>query len=139
MINLWYVLSLPGIIMVFLTALARLDDIGLDKMSPIWHVRRAGFFGMAIFAILLAATPFTESGRTMPLNYVTCIGINALSWVWVSTPASSDGHPPWHMLVTGEYKKDGVIYRNLYQRIRWWVACVWWSFKHKTNDQRQRK
>lgn len=136
--TLFYLLSLPAMIVIFLTSVARLDDIGRDKTGAMWNTRRLGFFLSALFSILMLAMPFTESGPEA-LVWVIAIGVNGQAMVWLTTPATQAGVPPWHMLITGEYRKEGVVYRNLYQRLRWWAACTLWSFRHKTNEQRQKK
>lgn len=136
--TLFYLLSLPAMIVIFLTAVARLDDIGRDKKGAMWNVRRLGFFLSAVFAILMMAMPFTESG-TSALVWVVAIGVNGQAMVWLTTPATQAGVPPWHMLITGEYRKEGVVFRTLSQRIRHEIAGVWWSFRHTTHEQRQQR
>lgn len=99
--TLWYLLALPAVLVIMLTAIARLNDLTKKERGIRWNVRRSGFFFAAIFAIVFVAAPFTESGRDLPVNWVTVLGLYGWAKVWVTTP----GMPPWDAYITGLHRK----------------------------------
>lgn len=99
--TVWYLLSLPAVVVIMLTAIARLDDVTRTQTGIRWNVRRAGLFFSAIFAIVFIAAPFTESGQELPVNWVTALGIYGWAKVWLTTP----GMPPWDVYITGLHRQ----------------------------------
>lgn len=93
-----YLLALPPSLIVLVTALARLNDMGVDKREFHWHLRRAAFVlagaaaGMVIFAPL-SASP------TVPWRSVVLLWGVALAWL--TTPNAE----PWWPYITGAYRE----------------------------------
>lgn len=88
----------PALVILLITALARLDDIGLDKMTAVWQARRIGLVLTGIGCVYLLMAPFSDQ----PM-FPTWIG-SMLSWgvalTWISTPSM----PPWWKYITGEFR-----------------------------------
>lgn len=99
--TVWYLIALPAVVVIMLTAIARLNDVTRKQTGTRWNVRRAGFFFSAIFAIVFIAAPFTESGRELPVNWVTVLGIYGWAKVWLTAP----GMPPWDVYISGRHRK----------------------------------
>lgn len=133
--TIWYLLAFPAFVVIFLTSVARLDDIRKNQKEARWIIRRAGFFFSAIYAILRLAMPFVEAGREVGTTWVTCIGVWGWAWVWLTTP----GMPPWHMFITGEHRKEDAVARTFYQRVRHELAGFIYSFTHTTPKQQREK
>lgn len=112
--NLWYLLAAPAWIILFVTATARLSDMGRDEWSIAAHVRRAGLIGCAVASVTMLATPFAKDGWLYGDS--TWRGV-LLSWAiaidWVTTP----GMPPWWDFILGvhrrtdEWRSQGVLAR----------------------------
>lgn len=99
--TVWYLLSLPAVVVIMLTAIARLNDVTRTQTGIRWNVRRAGLFSSAIFAIVFIAAPFTESGRELPVSWVTMLGLYGWAKVWLTTP----GMPPWDVYIIGLHRQ----------------------------------
>lgn len=93
---LTYIISLPAAIMVLLTALARINDIGPEKSSWIWQMRRIGLALLGAGTFTLAVAPFTDNKV-----YPTWIGVSLL-WGLAATWFASPNLPPWWQYISGE-------------------------------------
>lgn len=101
---LTYLLSTPALLVLAVTALARLNDIRPDQISKRWQVRRYGMVMVGAASLGLCFEPLIPWG----------VGITTLdfpSWrevvvrwgialVWITTPHM----PPWWRYITGEYR-----------------------------------
>lgn len=83
-------------IVMLLTAAARLNDIGTDKMSFVWQVRRIGLTLSGVAAMALVY--FTLLGQA-PGPWYTAL-VAGMTLTWVTTP----NHPPWWKYISrGNY------------------------------------
>lgn len=92
-----YTISFPAFLIIALTALARVNDIGVEKMSGRWQVRRVGLILAGAGAVMFMGSPFTAYG------FPTWKSV-AISWgfalAWLTTPEM----PPWEDYITGRYR-----------------------------------
>lgn len=93
-----WVLILPPSLVVAITALARVNDIGPEKMQLVWHVRRLGLIMAGAGAVMLMATPFNHAPSYPTWRVVVLIW--GLAFAWLTTPEM----PPWWLYVTGQYR-----------------------------------
>lgn len=97
-----YLVSLPAMIVILITVLARLDDIHLSQKNVQWQLRRLGLILVGLGTVQYAMSPFGEVPK-----YPSWISV-MLAWgvalTWFTTP----GMPPWLKYITGEYRKGGV-------------------------------
>lgn len=101
-----WALALPADIIILLTAIARLNDLGTEKHSKRWQVRRMGFIFAGVAALGFILTPF----ETIP-QYASWKGL-LLHWgvalTWFTTP----NMPPWWKYINGDFRKgaggDGI-------------------------------
>lgn len=89
-----YGLSLIPLAIIFVTAIARVNDIGPEKSSTRWDVRRAGLSVVAAASIALMLVPLWgiehfPSWKELAL-YV------GIALTWLTTPAM----PPWWNYIT---------------------------------------
>lgn len=98
--NLWYLLSFPALLVISLTAVARLNDIPKSYMDWHWIVRRIGFTGSAVYAVIRIALPFTETGRTWTTTWFDLLAHCSWAAVWLTTP----NMPPWHLYISGQHR-----------------------------------
>lgn len=86
------------------TAIARVNDIGKDKVEKRWHVRRAGL------SIVAGASAIAMLGPLAGLTAYPAWGTVALYWgfalTWLTTPEM----PPWWRWISG--KDDRIIERD---------------------------
>lgn len=94
-----YLLLIPPALVCLLTAIARVNDIGVQDMSMRWHVRRLGLTLAAAGAVMMMAAPF--SGGGVPITWRTVFLIWGVAMVWLTTPEM----PPWWHYITGEFRK----------------------------------
>lgn len=109
-----WLLILPPSLVVAITALARVNDIGPEKIQMRWHVRRLGLIMAGAGAVMLMATPFGETPAYPTWRVVVFVWGVALAWL--TTP----NMPPWWHYVTGEYRNrppDPSKPRSTLQRI----------------------
>lgn len=97
-----YFAALPALAIIIVTALARLDDIGLDKKTPNWQARRFGLILSGVGAVYLLAGPFSEEA-VFP-SWIAAMFAWGVALTWVTTPQL----PPWWKYITGEYKQKDV-------------------------------
>lgn len=96
----------PASFILFLTAIARCNDISTEHTGFIWHLRRLGFVSTGTAAVTyltvpLAYVPLWPSWRAGLLQW----GV-ALAWL------SSPGLPPWKRYITGKFKKKEMKYES---------------------------
>lgn len=88
-----YLLTLVCAGILFVTAIARLNDMG-RKTHNDWHwwVRRAGMVAVAISCALLVFAPFFHH----QVDWVEFLLIFGVTISWVTTPSQ----PPWWKYIT---------------------------------------
>lgn len=93
-----YLFCVPPAFVVAITALARVNDIGPERMGRRWEFRKISLIMVGTGAVMVLVTPFTESPA-----FPTWRGV-ILMWgfagAWMTTP----GMPPWDYYVTGAYR-----------------------------------
>lgn len=93
----WIAIAPPSLI-VAITALARVNDIGVERMGKRWQVRKVGLIMAGAGAVMLLATPIVESPSFPTWRAVILMWGFALAWL--TTP----DHPPWDYYITGKYR-----------------------------------
>lgn len=93
-------LMIPPCIVLLLTAIARVNDIGPENMGWIWQVRRLGLVLAGSGAVMYMFSPWTQIGGHAPWRAVALAYGVALAWL--TTPVL----PPWWAYITGEYRKQ---------------------------------
>lgn len=93
-----YAFCVPPAVIVLITALARVNDIGPEQMSTRWQVRKislimVGTGSAMIIGIPLAAEPYFPTWRLVILLY-------GVAGAWMTTV----GQPPWDYYITGKYR-----------------------------------
>lgn len=91
-----WLLIIPPSLVVAVTALVRVNDIGPEKMQLVWHVRRLGLIMAGAGAVMLMATPFGKAPSYPTWRVVVLVWGIALAWL--TTP----GMPPWWLYITGK-------------------------------------
>lgn len=95
-----WLLALPAFVVVFLTAIARLDSMTIDDMSLRAQFKRLSMATAGSAAIAYAIAPFAT-----PSLYPTWL-MTGFAWsvagAWITTPHQ----PPWWRLITGEPKPE---------------------------------
>lgn len=94
-----YLLSLPPALVIAVTALARVNDIGPEHMAWRWHVRRTSLVMAGTGAVMVIGAPLTETGYAIPWWGVVLIW--GVGGAWLTTP----GQPPWEDYITGKYRR----------------------------------
>lgn len=93
-----YLASILPLLIVIITCIARVNDIGRTSKELRWHFRRLGFVfvgGASGWMLLSPMWDFAyvgESGLTFLIGQ---------SMVWVTTP----NMPPWWRYITGEFRQ----------------------------------
>jgi hypothetical protein len=89
-----WAVCLPAWFVLFITALARVNDIKPEQRSFIYQLRRVGLSSVGAAAVAFATGPFTNLGYPTMVTVVLSWGM-AFSWI------SSPGQPPWWPYVNG--------------------------------------
>ena len=88
--NLFDILCVIPAVILFITAVARLNDVKRHQSSKRWWVRRFGLLLVSVSMAMLVASYFTIGtpywNQTMRLT-----GIWGFALTWLTTP----GMPPW--------------------------------------------
>lgn len=93
-----YLVGLPAMLGVVITALARVNDIGPERTSWSWQLRRLALTTTGATAVAYVYAPFGAASL-----YPTWLAV--MAWwgfflTWLTTP----GMPPWHKYIFGEVK-----------------------------------
>lgn len=93
-------LMIPPCIIILLTAIARVNDIGPDLMGWSWQLRRVGLVLAAAGAVMYSFSPWTVNGEHVPWRALAlAYGVAA---AWITTPSL----PPWWDYITGKYREQ---------------------------------
>lgn len=93
-----YLLAFPAALIIALTSLARVNDIGVEHMGPVWHVRRVSLTLAGAGAVMVMASPFTGFG---PVTWRGVVLLWGVAGAFLTTPHTE----PWWPYITGEYRK----------------------------------
>lgn len=84
-----YLVTLPASLVVIVTALARINDIGPSKVGWIWQVRRIGLALCGASAVAFVAGPWSE--HALYPTWMGCAMMWGLALAWIASP----NMPPW--------------------------------------------
>lgn len=96
-----YALCVPPCVVILLTAIARVNDIGVECMSWRWDVRRIGMVMAGAGAVMVIGAPFTADGWVVPWRAVVLAW--GVAFAWFTTP----GQEPWEEYILGTYENPG--------------------------------
>lgn len=101
-----FVLSTTALLIIGLTALARVNDITLYQSSWRWQARRLGLIMVGAASMWLMLAPLT-GGHHWPTWPEVMIRWG-VALTWLTTPHM----PPWWRYITGEFKDEHFIERR---------------------------
>lgn len=84
-----YILAVPALVVLILTAIAGLNDMGLEKVGPFWNVRRCGLILVAYFAVQFLALPLARVPEWP--SWYRVAGVYGFAFVWITRADM----PPW--------------------------------------------
>lgn len=88
--NLFDLACILAAVIIFITAIARLNDVKREQSSKRWWVRRLGLLLVSVSMVMLMASYFTVA--TPYWNQIMRLtGLWGFCLTWVTTP----GMPPW--------------------------------------------
>jgi peptidoglycan/LPS O-acetylase OafA/YrhL len=93
-----YFISFPASLIVAITALARVNDIGPERMGKRWQVRKISLILAGAGSVMMMATPFSDS--PMFPTWRAVIVMWGFAGAWLTTP----DHPPWDYYISGKYR-----------------------------------
>ena len=97
--SMWsYIVALPALAIILITAIARVNDISKELQSKRWQARRVGLAVSAGASAALLAAPLAGA-------YMSC-GTAALIWGFALTWLTTPGMPPWWRWISG---RDEVV------------------------------
>lgn len=97
--SIWsYIVALPALAVILITAIARVNDIDKSLASKRWQVRRAGLSVTAGASAALLAAPL--AGASM--SWGTAALIWGFALTWLTTPEM----PPWWRWISGRDQVD---------------------------------
>lgn len=95
-----YAASVPPSLVITLTALARVNDMGPEAMRGKDHLRRFGLIFSGTGAVMVLFWPATD---TFPISWRLVVLLWGVACTWITTP----GMPPWQDYITGRHKTRG--------------------------------
>lgn len=124
--NIWYLLSVPALMVILVSAITRANDIPNDALHKAlrWQVRRIGLLLVAAASVMELLTPFTLS--RMSLGEVTWLHA-ALFWGWALTWFTTPYMPPWWRYILGDHR-FGKSFSLLNE-----VRALWNSFNARSD------
>lgn len=100
--NAWYLLAVPGWLIIIITAAARLHDLGREHWALRFHLRRVGLAGVGAIAAIMLATPFTEDHW---LYAAPTWRSTMIAWSWALVWLTTEGVPPWYDYILGVHRR----------------------------------
>lgn len=107
-----YVCSLPAALVVALTSLARVNDMGPELMQGRHHIRRAGLIFSGTGAVMVLMWP--ASDMAFPISWRIVVLLWGIACVWLTTP----NMPPWEDYITGRYRDPGYSHAANFSRMK---------------------
>lgn len=101
-----YFVGMPALLVVAITSLARLNDIGKDKKGAQWHVRRIGLILSGASAVTLLLSPFSDTPKYP--SWTGAMLFWGIALTWLTTP----NMPPWDKYVFGKAKALPYVVRK---------------------------
>ena len=92
---LTYLVQLPSLVIIAITALARVNDIGAERTSLEWQARRTFLSLAGTCAVAYGVAPFW--GDVFP-SWLSVAMTWGLAGSWLTTP----GMPPWDKYIMGK-------------------------------------
>jgi uncharacterized membrane protein len=92
-----YILSLIALVIIAITALARVNDIAVEQVAMRWQVRRLGLILACAGALSLALVPIFSADWPTWRDMAFYWGI---ALTWITTPHM----PPWARYITGHFR-----------------------------------
>lgn len=101
--NLFDVSLIIAALLIFITALARVNDINKTQMGKRWWVRRIGLLFVATAMVMFIASYFTVATKYWfsAMKFFTLWGF---CLTWMTTP----GMPPWWKYISRYDEKEAV-------------------------------
>lgn len=93
-----YLVIFPPSLIIALTALARVNDIGPERMGLRWQFRKISLIMAGAGAVMFMATPFMLTPSFPTWRAVIIVWGVAGSWL------TTVGQPPWEYYITGKYR-----------------------------------
>lgn len=93
-----YLTSLVPLGVICVTAIARVNDIGKDKVSKRWQLRRAGL------SVVAGASAIALLGPVAGLSAMPTWETVALYWGFAATWFTTPEMPPWWRWISGREK-----------------------------------
>ena len=100
--NAWYLIAAPAWLILFITAGARLADMGRAEWAVRDHVRRLGMMGVGTSAAIFLVSPWTEDWW---LYAEPTWRAALLSWSWALVWTTTPGMPPWWDFILGVHRQ----------------------------------
>lgn len=94
-----YLASVLPLLVIVITCIARLNDIGRSSTELRWHFRRLGFVLVGGASSWLLLSPMWHFDYVIEAGVMFLIG---QAMVWVTTP----NMPPWWRYITGEFRTE---------------------------------
>lgn len=88
--NLFDVLCIIAAVLIFVTAVARLNDIKREQRSKRWWARRVGLMLVSVSMFMMIMSYFTVATPHWN-SFMRITGLWGFALTWLTTP----GMPPW--------------------------------------------
>lgn len=97
-----YTISTICLLLIAVTALARVNDIPVGNISPRWQVRRLGLILVAAACVGMVFAPWVSETTECALPEWRDVMLHmGVTFTWMTTPMM----PPWNRYITGHYRK----------------------------------
>ena len=93
-----YLASIPALLVLAVTALARVNDIKRSNVGWLWQARRVGLVAVGAAAITFLHAPLFDV--TASPTWKDLLMYYGFALTWITTP----NMPPWWKYVSGEVK-----------------------------------
>lgn len=96
-----YLATVLPLLVILITVVARVNDLGVDMSSARWNVRRVGLILTGAFAFMKLLAPFPDrAGIVHWPAWAEVLGIWGFALMLLTTPHQ----PPWSRYVSGKFE-----------------------------------
>ena len=131
--TLSYFFAIPAYVIIILTAVARLADLGRENWELRHHLRRLGLITIGTLTAILLVSPLSSNDI---FDIETEWHRTVFVWGWALVWTTTESQPPWYDYILGVHRRTEQ-WKGLGYRAR--LMGEWFAIKQSFKPRRTKK